>query len=186
VRHLLRDGADIEERGGENHTTPLLAAARLASADRNDVVPLLLVYGADASSRNEHGETPLHLAAFAGYAETSRQLLDHGADVHAKSDGGWTALHYAAHSNHTNAARVLLERGADIYPRNVYGETPGEASPHTATAASSLHFLAILKAEAGRRAKSEAFAMGQHERLGMGSWVRGLDVGVVRMVLEHV
>jgi len=184
VRQLVMDGVDIEERGGEYYTTPLFAAAR---QDRKDVVRLLLVYGADASSRNCYGETPLHLAAFEGYAEISHLLLDHGADVHATTNGGFTALHYAGYSNHANVARVLLERGADVYAKNRYGEMPGEASfREVSLRASSPHFLAILKAEAGRRAKSEAFAMGQHERLGVGSWVRGLDVGVVRMVLEHV
>jgi hypothetical protein len=40
--------------------------------------------------------------------------------------------------------------------------------------------------EAERMAKCEAFAMGQLERLGAGSAVQGLEVGVVRMVLERV
>jgi len=55
-----------------------------------------------------------------------------------------------------------------------------------ATAESRLQIAEMLKAEALRRAQCEAFAMGQLERLGAGSMVRGLDPGVVRMVLEHV
>ena len=44
----------------------------------------------------------------------------------------------------------------------------------------------MLKAEAQRRARCEAFAMGQQERLGVGSWVQELEPGVVHMVLDHV
>mmetsp|Transcript_2321 Transcript_2321/g.5497 ORF Transcript_2321/g.5497 Transcript_2321/m.5497 type:complete len:88 (-) Transcript_2321:54-317(-) len=49
-----------------------------------------------------------------------------------------------------------------------------------------LQVTAILTAEAVRRAKCEAFAMGQLDRLGAKSRVLALDAGVVRMVLEHV
>ena len=48
---------------------------------------------------------------------------------------------------------------------------------------------AMMKAEVDRRAhceSREAFAMGHLERLGAGSRVRGLDAGVVQMVLELV
>ena len=41
-------------------------------------------------------------------------------------------------------------------------------------------------AEIERRAQCVAFAMGDHARLGAGSRVRWLDVGVVRMVLEYM
>ena len=43
-----------------------------------------------------------------------------------------------------------------------------------------------VKEEAVTRAKCVAFAMGHHERLGVGSLVEGLDPGVLRMVLEQV
>ena len=42
------------------------------------------------------------------------------------------------------------------------------------------------KAKAVRRDKCAAFAMGQHGRLGAGSWVQKLDSGVVRLVLDEV
>ena len=53
-------------------------------------------------------------------------------------------------------------------------------------AESHVEVAAMLTAEAVRRAKCEAFAMGQLERLGAKSRVLALDSGVVRIVLEHV
>lgn len=57
--------------------------------------------------------------------------------------------------------------------------------PAEAQLVKSLLVTAILTA-AVRRAKCEAFSMGQLERLGAGSGVLELAAGVVRMVLEHV
>ena len=62
------------------------------------------------------------------------------------------------------------------------GRTPEDAAiaiPHPQIAA-------MIRAEGVRRAKCEAFALGQHARLGAGSWVQALDAGVVSMVLEKV
>jgi len=36
------------------------------------------------------------------------------------------------------------------------------------------------------RQRGEAFAMGHHPRLGAGSWVTELEVGLVRMILDRV
>jgi hypothetical protein len=46
--------------------------------------------------------------------------------------------------------------------------------------------VAILQEAAVTRAKCVAFAMGHHERLGVGSLVAPLDAEVVRMVLQLV
>ena len=49
-----------------------------------------------------------------------------------------------------------------------------------------MQLAAKLRIEEDRRAKCEAFAMGQQERLGAESWLQGLHSDVVRMVLEQV
>jgi len=78
--------------------------------------------------------------------------------------------------------RVLLKRGADIHSKSDDGRNPEDL----ASARSHLQIAAMLKVEAERRAKCEAFAMGLHERLGAGSRVQEIDEGVVRMVLAQV
>jgi len=44
----------------------------------------------------------------------------------------------------------------------------------------------MLGEVAEQRARRLAFVMAQHERVGARSWVRGLELGVVRMVLEYL
>ena len=197
ARKLLADGADVEEKGGpggtplENATTPLFGAAFLCGkppywfevhTERISVVRLLLDHGADTSAQNRFGWTPLFCAAIRGNEEVVHLLLDRGADVAAKSSSGWTPLHGASHWGCGDVARQLLDHGADTSPKDNYERTPTDL----AKARAHHKIVAMLKAEEARRGKCVAFAMGQHERLGTGSRVRGLEEGVVRMVLEHV
>jgi hypothetical protein len=79
-------------------------------------------------------------------------------------------------------ARILLDNGADEQQKTNAGSTPEDfatAGPHPLLAV-------MLKAVAVRRAQCVAFAMGNQERLGAGSWVQERDAGVVLMVLEQV
>ena len=88
------------------------------------------------------GETPLHVAAYAGAQEAADRLLSHGADRDAKTPLGWTPLHYAAWSNAGSVVAELLERGADIHARVVDDWTP----LHLAVWADSRDTVAVLVA----------------------------------------
>jgi hypothetical protein len=74
--------------------------------------------------------------------------------------------------------RNLLDNGAGVESKCCYGRTPEDE----ATARSHLPTASMLKAEALRRAKCAAFAMGHQERLGAWSRVRGLDAEMLRML----
>jgi len=197
VRKFLAAGAHVEEKGGpggtplENATTPLFGASFHCGRprywfevhkERISVVRLLLDHGADTSAKNRFGWTPLFCSAMRGNEEMVILLLEHGADIAAKSNSGWTPLHGASHWGCGEVVRLLLHRGADTLPKDNYGRAPLDL----ATARAHPKIVAMLKAEEVRRGKCVAFAMGQHERLGAGSRVRGLEEGVVRMVLEQV
>ena len=79
-----------------------------------------------ATSWNEFGWTPLHLAAFSGSAETARLLLDNGADVNlrAKTKFRNTPLQAALLTGQYETAKLLLEHGADPNVRQTKGFTP--------------------------------------------------------------
>jgi ankyrin repeat protein len=64
-------------------------------------VEVLLERGADIWMSNIHvGWTPLNAAAYHGYCEVVRLLLERGADMSVASKDRWTPLHSAADKGH--------------------------------------------------------------------------------------
>ena len=61
---------------------------------------LLLGKGADVSTTNVVGWTPLLVAAMCGHEAVTRLLLDRGADVSTGDYGGWAPLRVAAICGH--------------------------------------------------------------------------------------
>jgi ankyrin repeat protein len=72
------------------------------------------------------GYTPLHLAAFFGYADSARRLVTAGADVDAVARNSMrnTPLHSAAAGAHPECVRVLLDAGARVDASKQGGWTP--------------------------------------------------------------
>ena len=188
ARLLLAHGADVSTKTKVG-VTPLHVAC---NNNKGGVVRILLEDGADVTAKTNgvgcfplypEGATPLHAAAdsFEETLQVTRQLLEKGADVGAQTTEGDTALHLAARRGRVETVRLLLEHWADASAKNSAGCTPRSGSTR--------QIVEMLKAgdyAALQRDKCMAFAMGQHERLGAGSWVQILEPGVVRMVLEQV
>jgi ankyrin repeat protein len=133
IRLLLLHGArhDIPNMDG---ITPVIAAARLGSVDADtrglfttaDVqersiasLELLLAAGGDINGRSgdlrggRSGQTPLHGAAFWGWDDVVRFLVDHGADLEAADSLGMTPVDSAmgrAGGNSRGGARI------DVFP----------------------------------------------------------------------
>lgn len=119
--------------GDARSRTPLHYAA--AEEDSESVVDLLLGHGATVSTPDDHGYTPLHIAARYGVGKAVASLLKAGADVNAADRSDMTPLHYCAYSfqHNTNlydsqATRLLLEAGADIDATNREGYTPPQSA----------------------------------------------------------
>ena len=73
--------------------TPLHHAVFLNS--RSDQAQLLLLKGADANAANNNGDTPLHLSALAGNAQTVEILINNGANINARNMQGITPIYCA-------------------------------------------------------------------------------------------
>ena len=60
------------------------------------------------NSASDEKDTPLHVAAQAGYIETVKTLVSVGANVNIRTDTKATALHLAAISGQTAVVRYLV------------------------------------------------------------------------------
>jgi hypothetical protein len=118
--------AEVQERMNEigrylkNYKFPLHKALK---EKEWEIVRLLVERKANVNTRDEFGDTPLHVAARVGNRKAIELLLDRGAldDIHVRNNYGDTPLHAAARaSNNRKAIELLLDRGAldDIHARD--------------------------------------------------------------------
>ena len=153
ISWLLKYGADIETKTGQN-MTPLfyavandrLPAARilldnganpnaitttletpLIVAARNgnmEIAELLIRDSADIGYTDRYGSTPLHYAAIYGYFYMADMLIYYDADVSKKSNDGTTPLMAATWGGFADVADLLLQKGANVGETDVNGFTP--------------------------------------------------------------
>ena len=127
--------------------TPLLMAAKYNHND--DVLNVLIKYGADVNAKDDSGNTPLlwtswwtvcfgiHPSQIRALSPEDNPLpqirkrvkilLSAGADVNAKDKGGQTALMYAAkafNGGDVELIKILIDAGANINARDISGYTP--------------------------------------------------------------
>ncbi len=138
VETLLAAGCNVDARTAANELT--FSKAGLSyhiGTDRSDwtalhmaayggqitVGKLLLEGGADVNTPNDHGESPIHLAArmpfrdsaWEDYPKMVELLLDHGADIEMRIKGtGSTPLQSAAWYGHMPTATVIINAGAEL------------------------------------------------------------------------
>ena len=116
---LLDRGFGLEAKGFDGATA--LAGAVMYGHD--DVVQLLLERGANI----QEAETPqLCTAAFKGYENIVKLLINHSADVNAQGSKSEAALQIAALKGHVPIVRLLLEAGANTGPTTSRVDTAEE------------------------------------------------------------
>ena len=113
----LRVGADpgVEDKYGNTGLHSVVIEDCLST-----VVLHLLAAGVDPNSKNNDGDTPVHLAAERLRVDTLRCLLAAGGDPNAQGVNGNTALHWASAiaRNSVPVVELLLTAGADATVRN--------------------------------------------------------------------
>ncbi|KAF1822869.1 ankyrin [Dissoconium aciculare CBS 342.82] len=70
--------------------------------------------GIPVNLTNHKGDTLLMLAAYHGYADTVRMLLDRGADPDVLNDRGQSPVAGAVFKGHDEVVRIMAEKGADL------------------------------------------------------------------------
>src|SRR4030042_6269818 len=100
-----------------------------AAVEKNDIpkVRFLLPLGADVNAKDPYASmTPLMMAAYDGYTEIAKLLIEKGAEVNAKGGGDMdmTPLIYAASQDRLDMVKLLIENGANVNVKTKYGWTP--------------------------------------------------------------
>ncbi|NXQ81286.1 ASB3 protein, partial [Nyctibius grandis] len=121
VRVLLEAGTDPNEATTEA-TTALFLAVENGHAD---IVKFLLQHGANVEGPHSwSGWNSLHQAAFQGFTEIMKILLEKGASKECKDDFGITPLFVAAQYGKLESLRLLVSHGADVNCQAKDGATP--------------------------------------------------------------
>jgi ankyrin repeat protein len=87
-------------------------------------VRLLLDHGASAEAQNNHGSTPLHLAASKASQEIMQSLIENSTNIDLRDNDGEAALHYASRRGQIDNIRLILSHNADIDALDNGGSTP--------------------------------------------------------------
>ena len=97
--------------------------ALMDAVNKNDAaaVKKLIAQGVNVSELDSNQDAPLVMAAYKGYNEIVKLLLEAGADVKAVDPGmKATALHAASYAGRAEAAKLLIQYKIDIDKQGPY------------------------------------------------------------------
>lgn len=101
--------------------TPL---SRVSKSGRIEIARLMLMQEIEDTLKEIAHLSPLHRAAYWGYEDAVKDLLEEGADVDETDAQGETPLHKAVRLGNRAAVEVLIDNGANINAATAMGLTP--------------------------------------------------------------
>jgi cytohesin len=130
VKRLLDSGLD--PNSGVNEFTPLHLLGGGNQGDRSydtdqtiqAKIHLLIRYGANPNLQDQHGQTPLHIAAKHNTPAAVKALLEEKANPNLQDRDGNTPLHLAADMHSYEIIRMLLRANVNKHAKNKAGATP--------------------------------------------------------------
>ena len=151
VRQLIKEDCDVNTRGGEYGTTPLIEAA---IGGHNQVVEELIREGARVNVKDIDQRTALHWASWLGHCSVVKTLCAAGADTNVQGQWGQTPLMGAAEWGSDEMVCELIRAGASV---NVVTSSEWWEVYRLAAGSTALHFAAknncikcgVLLVEAG-------------------------------------
>lgn len=121
VEMLLDQRSDINARHVQSGRNALAVASHCGN---EDVVRLLLQYGATVNEHDASSFTPLHLASLRGHINVVEMLLQEHAETDAKGPNDQTPLRIATEKGQIEVAEALLRKKAKVNPRDKTQMTP--------------------------------------------------------------
>lgn len=76
------------------------------------------------NTRNDDGETPIHIALFMSNYEITKILLEHGGDPNAKDNNDQTPFHVVSFMVDKKFVKLMLKYKGNINSQDKYGNTP--------------------------------------------------------------
>ncbi|CAO2815826.1 unnamed protein product [Amaranthus hypochondriacus] len=120
---LLQNGARVEAADANGYRAVHVAAQYGQAAFLNHIISK---YNADFDAPDNDGRSPLHWAAYKGFADTIRLLLFRDANQARQDKEGCTPLHWAVLRGHVEACSILVHAGTkqELTVKDKAGFTP--------------------------------------------------------------
>jgi len=136
---ILKDPPPHDTR---RHGRTNLLHRAITQANCKVVYELLKCGYRNLESKNQEGQTALHLASLMGQDQIVEKLISCGANVNCRDTEGYTPLHFACQNNLLNTVKILLTiGGANIQLRN---SSTGWVALHEASSRGHKEIVSLL------------------------------------------